>query len=229
MNLKRSRINASIREAIAAFGKAGIGLPPFASWTPEEWDAKGCEVDEIRHCMLGWDVTDFGSGEFESIGRTLFTLRNGSVRDPRFPKSYAEKLILGPESQRAPAHFHRSKTEDIINRSGGSILVQLSKASDDDSWSSEPLTIQVDGETRLVKAGHLVRLLPGESICIPARTIHQFWGETGTGMTVSSEVSSTCDDWEDNCFLAPAVRFPVIDEDEPRAFYLCHEYPAARP
>lgn len=225
MQLKRSQINASIRMAMEAFAQAGISLPPFAYWTVEQWQAKGREVDEIRHCLLGWDVTDFGSGDFSRIGRTLFTLRNGSTRHPRYCKSYAEKLILDPEGQRAPAHFHRSKMEDIINRSGGNIMVQLSKADAEDSWSSEEFSAQVDGETIQAKAGHIVRLKPGQSICIPPRTIHQFWGEEGTGLTVSSEVSTLCDDWEDNCFLNSSVRFPEIDEDEPREFYLCHEYP----
>lgn len=226
MRLKRSQINASIRVAIDAFAKAGIHLPPFAQWKPEEWQTKGMEADEIRHCLLGWDVTDFGSGEFSCIGRTLFTLRNGSVHHPQYPKSYAEKLILDPEGQRAPAHFHRSKMEDIINRSGGNVLVQLFKATEDDARSQENFAIHVDGEILHVPAGYIVRLRPGQSVCIPPRTIHQFWGEEGTGLTVSGEVSSVCDDWNDNCFLTPAARFPEIDEDEPREFYLCHEYPA---
>jgi D-lyxose ketol-isomerase len=228
MQLKRSQINASIRLAMEAFTQAGINLPPFAYWTVNEWQSKGAEVDEIRHCLLGWDVTDFGSGEFFRIGRTLFTLRNGSVRHSQYRKSYAEKLILDPEGQRAPAHFHRSKMEDIINRSGGNIMVQLTKANKEDSWSDEGFAIQVDGETLHVNAGHTVRLRPGQSMCIPPRTIHQFWGEEGTGLTVSSEVSTLCDDWADNCFLNPSERFPKVDEDEPRQFYLCHEYPPAK-
>jgi D-lyxose ketol-isomerase len=227
MQLKRSQVNASIRLAIGVFAKAAINLPPFANWTVGEWQRKGAEADEIRHCLLGWDVTDFGSGDFSCIGRTLFTLRNGSVRHPQYTKSYAEKLILDPERQRAPAHFHRSKMEDIINRSGGNIMVQLSKANSEDSWSQEKFAVQVDGETFHVSAGHTVRLRPGQSLCIPPRTIHQFWGEEGTGLTVSSEVSSLCDDWEDNCFLHPSIRFPKIDEDEPREYYLCHEYPSS--
>ncbi len=113
MTLKRSLINRSIQQAIQAFACFGIHLPPFAFWTPEEWQAKGREVNEIRDCLLGWDVTDFGSGEFERTGRTLFTLRNGNSRLPGYPKVYAEKLLLNPEGQRAPAHFHVRKMEDI--------------------------------------------------------------------------------------------------------------------
>lgn len=227
MQLKRSQINASIRLALETFDRFGIHLPPFARWSVEEWETKGPEVNEIRESMLGWDVTDFGSGRFYEIGRTLFTLRNGSIRHGRTAKTYAEKLILDPEGQRAPAHFHRSKTEDIINRAGGNILVQLTKATADDQRSDEALTAQVDGQTVALQTGGIVRLQPGQSLCIPPRTIHQFWGEEGRGVAVSGEVSSLCDDYNDNCFLEPASRFPVIDEDEPRQFYLCHEYPAA--
>lgn len=227
MNLKRSQINASIRLAMDAFEKAGISLPPFAFWSVEDWKTKGTDVDEVRNSRLGWDVTDFGSGEFEKIGRTLFTLRNGSIAHTGPQKLYAEKLILDPEGQRAPAHFHRSKIEDIINRSGGNVLVELTKATPQDTRSSEEFSVQVDGTTVHATPGFIVRLRPGQSICIPPRTIHQFWGEEGTGMTVSSEVSSLCDDTNDNFFLAPSVRYPKLDEDEPAQCYLCHEYPPA--
>jgi D-lyxose ketol-isomerase len=104
-----------------------LALPPYACWTRDDWMSDGSEWDEVRDCMLGWDVTDFGSGRFEEIGRVLFTLRNGRFNDQRYPKPYAEKLIIDPENQCAPAHFHRSKREDIICRHGGNILVQLSK------------------------------------------------------------------------------------------------------
>jgi len=226
--LKRSTINQSIEKAIEVFRENQIHLPPFAVWTPQEWDAKGPEANAIRDCMLGWDVTDFGSAEFERIGRTLFTLRNGRRDDPRYPKTYAEKAILDPELQRAPAHFHRSKREDIINRGGGNIMVQLRKADENDAPSDEPLTAYVDGVPVELEAGGAVRLEPGMSVCIEPRTIHQFWGEEGTGYTVSGEVSSVCDDVRDNAFIDDyAARFPELDEDEPRRYYLCNEYPPA--
>jgi D-lyxose ketol-isomerase len=178
--------------------------------------------------MLGWDVTDFGSGRFEEIGRTLFTLRNGTTRKPGYPKTYAHKLLFDPEIQRAPAHFHLSKMEDICCLAGGNILVQLRSANPDNTPSDEPLIVKVDGVARRIAAGEIVRLKPGTSVCIPPRTIHQFWGEEGCGLTVSSEVSSVCDDWSDNFFLEPAERFPRIEEDAPRTHYLCHEYPVAQ-
>ncbi|GAN54077.1 protein of unknown function DUF1498 [Tanticharoenia sakaeratensis NBRC 103193] len=227
MLLKRSQINASIELAMATFREHGIGLPEFAFWTADDWRTKGHEADEIRDCMLGWDVTDFGQGDFTKIGRTLFTLRNGSMRHRGYEKSYAEKLILDPEGQRSPAHFHRTKMEDIIDRAGGNILVQLQKAGADNDRSDEPFTIRVDGIARRLNPGDIIRLKPGQSVCIPPRTIHQFWGEDGTGLTVSGEVSSLCDDHADNCFLEPSARFPEIDEDEARRYFLCNEYPQA--
>ena len=225
MLLKRSQINSSIDLAIDTFRKHSISLPDFAYWSAKDWATKGHEANEIRDCMLGWDVTDFGQGDFTRIGRTLFTLRNGSLRRPGYTKSYAEKLILDPEGQRSPAHFHRTKMEDIINRAGGVILVQLTKAGADNKPAQESFPIHVDGIVRQLNPGDLVRLEPGQSVCIPPRTIHQFWGEDGSGLTVSGEVSSLCDDHEDNFFLEPSARFPEIDEDEERRYFLCNEYP----
>jgi len=231
--MKRSTANHVIELAKEAFATVGFKLPPFAHWTVEDWRTKGPEADEIRLVMLGWDVTDFGRGDFSRMGRTLFTLRNGS---PKFPsgKDYAEKLILDPESQKPPRHFHRHKMEDIINRGGGNILIQLFKATPDGQCSDEKFTMQVDGVTRAVKAGDILRLEPGQSLCIPPRTVHQFWGEPGTGVpigggryTVSGEVSRVCDDWNDNCWLEPCERYCKFEEDEPRRHYLVHEYPPA--
>jgi D-lyxose ketol-isomerase len=224
MRLKRSVVNQSIDQAIATFRHFGISLPPFAYWTLDEWRSKGSEIDEIRDCMLGWDVTDFGSGEFESIGRILFTARNGTRRVPGYAKSYAEKLLFDPEVQRAPAHFHLSKMEDITNRAGGNILVQLTAVDANNRPIDEALRVQVDGQTVALEAQSTIRLKPGQSVCIPPRTLHQFWGEAGTGLTVSSEVSSVCDDLEDNFFLEPMTRFPEIEEDEPARYCLCNEY-----
>lgn len=232
--MKRSEINQSIEVAKEVFAAVGLHLPPFAYWTVEDWKSKGRDADEIRRAMLGWDVTDFGKGRFEEWGRTLFTLRNGYRREGGFSKSYAEKFILDPPNQKPPLHFHRSKMEDIINRGGGSILIRLYQAAPDGKCSDEKVSVQVDGLTRELEPGGIVRLEPGQSICLPPYLIHQFWGEEGTGIevagtqyTVSGEVSSVCDDWNDNCFLDTVERFPAIEEDEPRRHYLCNEYPAA--
>jgi len=225
--LRRSVINRSIRAAAEMFARAGIALPPFANWPVAVWQHKGTEADEIRDCMLGWDVTDFGSGDFEWIGRTLFTLRNGTTRKPGYRKTYAEKLLFDPENQRAPAHYHRSKMEDIICVAGGNMLVQLWPATADGQKGDSPLVVKVDGIPRTIAAGETIRLNPGTSVGIVPHTIHQFWGEAGTGRTVSREISSVCDDWNDNVFLtAGGIRFPEIVEDEPRERYLCHEYPS---
>ncbi len=232
--LRRSDINNSIVLAQKVIAHFGVHLPYFAYWTPGQWAEAGNEFDEIRTCMLGWDVTDFGSMDFKNIGRILFTLRNGKPNNKAYPKEYAEKLLIDPEHQRAPAHFHRLKREDIICRRGGNILVQLTKADPSDNPSRERFNVQKDGCTIHLSPGDIVRLHPGESVNIPPRTIHQFWGEEGTGhriegigYTLSSEISSVCDDWEDNVFIEKnAIRFPPVEEDEEPQFLLCHEYPS---
>ncbi len=232
--MKRSTVNQTIEVAKEAFSAVGFTLPPFAFWTVEDWQTKGPACDEIRYSMLGWDVTDFGQGKFNQLGRTLLTLRNGSSKYDS-GKDYAEKLILDPENQKPPLHFHRHKMEDIINRGGGNILVKLYQSTPDGQCSDEDFSIQVDGQTRDHKAGEQLRLEPGQSLCIPPGLIHQFWGEEGTGVpiggkryTISGEVSRVCDDWNDNCWLEPCERFCNIEEDEPARHYLVHEYPVSQ-
>ncbi|EIP99619.1 ABC-type sugar transport system, auxiliary component [Opitutaceae bacterium TAV1] len=234
--LRRSTINASVRVAREVLKQLGIHLPAFGHWTPADWAKAGSEADEIRDCGLGWDVTDFGSRRFHELGRTLFTLRNGLPlhKDTRYPKPYAEKFLIEPESQRSPVHYHVNKREDIINRGGGNVIVCLHRIGEDGMPSARGnLGAAIDGIWRTFPAGTELRLLPGESIAIPPSTFHQFWGEEGTGLridgigyTVSGEVSTVCDDYSDNCFIDTwSARFPKIIEDEPREVYLCNEYP----
>ena len=80
--MKRSEINAIMREADAFIRAHGFHLPPFAYWTPEDWATKGDEVREIVECGLGWDITDFGSGDYAKVGLFLFTIRNGQRGKP---------------------------------------------------------------------------------------------------------------------------------------------------
>ena len=91
--MKRSEINASIREMEAMINECRFALPPFCHFTPEEWQEKGHEYDEIRDNMLGWDITDYGLGNFDKIGFSLITLRNGNMHNSKYTKTYAEKLL----------------------------------------------------------------------------------------------------------------------------------------
>lgn len=230
--LKRSQVNHAVAVAKRIFAELGLRLPPFAFMTTEEWRQAGPEYNEIRDCNLGWDVTDFGMENFAVYGRCLFTLRNGK-RNSRYPKAYAEKFILDPEGQRAPAHFHRSKREDIINRGTGEIVIELAASTPEGAMDTRPLEIAVDGIRRTIPSQTRVVLKPGESIHLEPGVIHSFWGEKGIRIdgvcyNASGEVSSVCDDFNDNFFLNGAPRFPGIEEDVARDFYLCQEYPAAR-
>ena len=104
--MKRSEINAIMRSAKQLFADYRISLPPFVLWTPEEWKTKGPEVQEIKDNMLGWDITDFGQGDFSKIGLFLITIRNGNQKMPeKYPKTYAEKLMIVREKQITPMHF----------------------------------------------------------------------------------------------------------------------------
>ncbi len=221
--MKRSEINRSIDRARAFFREAGFPLPPWADWGPDDWAAAGPDCDEVRVVRLGWDVTDFGSGDLAHIGRTIFTLRNGRHGDPDHPKSYAEKAMCLFPQQKSVIHCHRHKREDIICRGGGVVAIELWQATPDEQLAEAPLTVSVDGCATTVAAGEALRLAPGQSACVPPMVYHRFWGE-GDGPTLSMEVSSVCDDLTDNLFLDAGERFPAIEEDEPRRWVLCSEY-----
>ena len=227
--MKRSEINRALRELEAMCRAYRFALPPFCAFTPDEWRALGHEYDEVRDCLLGWDVTDYGLGDFDRVGMSLITIRNGCRAQPeKYPKVYAEKLLYLKEGQYSPMHFHWYKTEDIVNRGGGNVLIRVYNSLPDESIDrAAPVSVQSDGRAYTVPAGAQVRLTPGESIHIRQRLYHDFSVEPGTGPVLLGEVSQCNDDETDNRFEPPVGRFPAIEEDEPPYRLLCTEYPRA--
>lgn len=222
--MKRSEINAIIGDAVAFFEQCRFHLPPFAYWSPDEWAGKGKEVRAIVTCQLGWDVTDLGQGDFEKVGLVLFTLRNGRPENLKSGqgKLYAEKAMISNVNQVTPMHFHWSKTEDIINREGGRLIVELYNATPEGELAHSPVTVSVDAMERTLPAGGKVILNPGESITLRPYCYHRFWAEENR--VLIGEVSLVNDDDTDNRFYKPMGRFPVIDEDEPPLYLMVKDY-----
>ena len=228
--MKRSKINAALLEMEDFIKEMKISLPPFCGFTPADWQDKGHEYDEIRDNMLGWDITDYGLGDFDKVGFSLITLRNGNVGMPdKYPKPYAEKLIYQKEGQYSPNHFHWKKMEDIINRGGGTLLIRVYNSMPDETMDKiSDVVVSLDGVRTTVPAGSQIELKPGESITIPPRLYHDFEVKQGTGSVLLGEVSQVNDDNIDNRFNPPVGRFPEIEEDEEPLRLLCNEYPEAR-
>ena len=224
--MKRSKINHLIDEAIQLFDDIGFKLPPFAFWSPQDWGLRDVEVDEIRDNALGWDVTDFGLGKYETYGLLLFTIRNGNYHQKeKYPKPYAEKIMVVKEKQVTPMHFHWKKCEDIIIRGGGNLVIKMFMSTSDEGLSQETFNVSVDGVHRECSPGEVITLTPGESICLEPYCYHSFYGMEGCGPVIVGEVSMVNDDVHDNRFLESLGRFPSIEEDEEPKYYLCTEYP----
>jgi D-lyxose ketol-isomerase len=224
--MKRSEINSIMRRADEFIRQQNFRLPPFAYWTPEEWKHKGPEVREIVQNKLGWDITDFGQGDFPHFGLFLFTIRNGSPENWKTMKGklYAEKIMLAEQGQVTPFHFHWAKMEDIINRGGGQLLIKLYNSTpDEDLDDKSEVTVSIDSTQHKLPAGSIVKLSPGESITLPQYCYHQFWADGGR--TLIGEVSMVNDDDQDNRFHQPLPRFPPIEEDEPPLYLLVNDYP----
>ena len=224
--MKRSEINAAIKDTIEWLEKLSVHLPPFAYWTPEEWATKGHEYDEIRENMLGWDVTDYGRGDFAKVGLLLFTIRNGNIKNPKFAKPYAEKMLISDVGQLSPNHFHWSKMEDIINRGGGTLMLQLWNSRENEELDDTDVTVHIDGRVCTIPAGGKVYLKPGESITLTPGLYHLFTAENEK--VLAWEVSMVNDDLTDNRFYEQPARFTKIEEDEPVKYLLCNEYPECK-
>ncbi len=221
--MKRSEINQHIQSGMDFFHSNGFVLPPFAFYGIDDWkQASNCE--EIFDLQLGWDVTSFGTGDFCSTGLLLFTLRNGKVDSDKYLKPYAEKNMMVLENQITPRHFHWHKREDIINRGGGNLIIEVWKADKNDKISDQPFSISIDGQLRNCSPGDKLVLHPGESVCFEPYTAHRFYGESGCGPVMVGEVSMVNDDSTDNCFVDGFPRFDPIEEDEAPRYLLASDY-----
>ena len=222
--MKRSEINANIKWAEGFLADNNIRLPDMAYWSLEDWKLNRALTETVKNVELGWDITDFGTGDFATVGAVLYTVRNGLVDRPSVGVPYCEKYILMKEGQHLPNHYHVFKSEDIINRAGGDISVFL--------WNADPKTgakldtdvhVFMDGVEKIVKAGEEVVVTKGNSITLSPYIAHIFGPKPGTGDCIVGEVSKVNDDHTDNYFLDKIARFADIDEDEPALRPLCNE------
>ena len=224
--MKRSEIQQAILWAKDFLEQYHIALPMFADWTPEEWKSRRKEAETIIRTMRGWDVTSFGCDDFSKMGAVLFTIRNG-LPDGSAGCPYAEKLILMREGQVLPNHFHRHKTEDIINRAGGILLIRVFNSLPDGSVDREgDVRILTDGIERIVPAGTDVEITRGNSMTVYPGLYHMFSLKPGCGDLIAGEVSSINDDRTDNVFADGCPRFIPVEEDCPLTVPLCNEYDA---
>ena len=222
--MKRSEINRIINDSIRFIEEHHYLVPGFVYWSPEEWEKNKNSSIEIKENMLGWDITDFGSNNFLERGLVMLTLRNGNQHlTEKYKKVYAEKLLVTEEGQETPAHFHFSKMEDIINRGGGELIVELWNSDKDYNRLDTDVVVSMDGTQITVKAGEQVTVKPGQSITLETGIYHRFYGKKNTGKILLGEISSVNDDRTDNHFFEELPRFPDIEEDEKSQYPLITE------
>ncbi|MEM1389086.1 MAG: D-lyxose/D-mannose family sugar isomerase [Pseudomonadota bacterium] len=224
--MKRSEVNAVIEDADAFIGSFGFRMPPFAYWSPEEMQRQVAgPAAQVRDHDLGWDITDYGQGNFDKMGLFLFTVRNGTNANLAGGRGmlYAEKIMISGEAQYSPMHRHNLKTEDIINRGGGTLVLELFKATADGGIDeTASFMVRTDGVERRFGPGDHLKLAPGESVTLTTDIWHAFWGEGGR--VLIGEVSNVNDDRTDNVFREEIGRFSQIDEDVAPKHLLVSDY-----
>ena len=223
--MKRSRINEIMAEADELIRSHGFVLPPFAYWTPEEFQARAADARHVVNARCGWDVTDYGAGRFDEMGLFLFTLRNGTLDDLKRGGGmcYAEKLLISRRDQISPMHTHVIKAEDIINRGGATLVIELYGSDDEGRFAKDRGgTVLCDGVRRDFAPGEKLKFAPGESVTLMPGDWHAFWGEGGD--VLIGEVSTVNDDETDNIFREPIGRFATIEGDVAPTHLLVSDY-----
>ena len=221
--MKRSEINLHLKNAQNFFEEHQFKLPKWANWSKKQWQDAPLLAKRVKSLQLGWDITDFASGNFKNIGLVLFCIRNGIANGPVGGKTYAEKIMVQEEEQETPLHFHYSKREDIINRGGGILAIELYPSSQTGELLKSQVKVAVDEEEMTLDAGKTLYLEPGQSISLTPSLYHRFYGVKGKGKVLVGEVSQVNDDQKDNHFYKALGRFPAIEENEPPLFPLWTE------
>ena len=223
--MKRSQVNDIMVQADDMIRSFGFTLPPFAYWSPETFKRNAAAARTIIEAQCGWDITDYGTGDFEALGLFLFTLRNGRLADLQRGGGmcYAEKLLISRQDQLSPMHTHVIKAEDIINRGGATLVVELFGSDAEGRFAEDQGgTVYCDGLRRDFTPGEKLRLAPGESVTLMPGDWHAFWGDGGD--VLIGEVSTVNDDNTDNIFREPIGRFSDIEEDEAPRHLLVSDY-----
>jgi len=164
-SIKRSDVNRIMREADKFIRSFGYVLPPFAYWSPSEFKTRKADARWIVEHNCGWDITDYGLGKFAEEGLFLFTVRNGNNADLSRGRGmlYAEKAMISRKDQYSPMHRHNLKAEDIINRGGGTLVLELYGDTGGKCDRSKGVSVMTDGVMRQIAPGQMLKLAPGES------------------------------------------------------------------
>lgn len=190
--MNRSTINKAYRDARECFARHYWALPPRPKW----------------------DITDFGLGNFDSVGLTLVNL----ATEPE----YCEKVMYARRGQMTPCHSHIRKKEDIICRSGELIIQIWPERPEVKEIGTRVVCLQLDGFDRKVVAGEKIALRAGSRATLNPGLWHAFYPIGGE--CIIGEVSTGNDDVLDNIFIDPNVkRFSYINEDEPAIVTLIGE------
>jgi len=211
--MKRSQINSSILQAKEMMKEYHWVLPTWAYWSVQDYKNNPKIRDYLKLHQMGWDVTDFGWGNFDQQGIALFCIRNGVQGDVN-DKPYAEKLLFMKDGQEIPHHAHKVKLEDIINRGGGDLVLEFLEVDENKTELSNDITVLVDGQEVIVKPHQPLVLKRGQSVTINRNVYHKFYAAKNSGMVMAGEVSQVNDDNSDNYFLQSVGRFSTIEEDE---------------
>jgi hypothetical protein len=123
-------------------------------------------------------------------------------------------------------HTHVIKAEDIINRGGATLVIELFGSDDAGGFAEDRGgVVWCDGIRLDYAPGQKLRLAPGESVTLRPGDWHAFWGEGGD--VLIGEVSTVNDDETDNIFREPIGRFSTIEEDTAPTHLLVSDYAAA--
>ncbi|MEI3001371.1 MAG: D-lyxose/D-mannose family sugar isomerase [Victivallis sp.] len=104
-----------------AFSRSGTSrLPPFRSTEGRLGETPGRGGGDVGPRVSAGTSRDWAKG-VRTLRADAFHAANGKAGSAKYPKPYAEKIMMVRENQITLRHFHWHKREDIIVRSSGDL------------------------------------------------------------------------------------------------------------
>ena len=210
----RSEINALIRDAEGYFKAERFRLPPFAFWTPDDWAKPDGDISEIVDCGLGWDITDFGLGEYHTLRPPPLHDEKRPTREPE--GGHREDLLREGDHPRprpalpGPPPLDQGRGH---HRAGGRHDGRrgAQRDAEDGSFKADTqVSLSLDGVRRKVRVlAPPSSSTPGESVTLEPGCYHL--GDRRlrpSGWDIHGEVSVVNGDVNHNRCGQPVGRFP---------------------
>ena len=218
--MQRSEVNCLQREALRAFAEHRFALPPFATWNEAEWRNNPEAACYCHAHQMGWDITDFGSGDFAPRARDLprperrqgFSTEKPYAKPPVVPRSTRRRIISTASRWRTSSAAAAQPDPELAKYVDGALAEQ-------------PVTVTVDDGSASPAPASRSSASPARASPSPARSGTAFTPKRATGRVRRGGLAGERRPYP-QLFLRKGRPVRGIEEDQEKLYPLWNELKA---